>query len=107
MQVFFDLESAGGGITELCIKAGPIFTEAQVKGIRDDVKVGDTVTSRGYADPGEPKIILLSSIAVTTRWTDEHPGEHFVPRCAFKALQHSDSKASQVCQGCTPHNVPF
>lgn len=96
MQVFFDLESAQGAITELCIKAGAAFTEAQVKDIRDDIKLGDTVFSRGHADPNDPKIILLSSIAVTIRWKDEHRGEHYVPRCAFTASQHTDGKASQV-----------
>ena len=95
-QVFFDLESAEGSVTELCIKVGPNHTEAQVKDIRDDVKVGDTVILRGYADPGDPNIILISSIAVTSRWTDEHPGEHFVPRCAATTSHHSDSKTSQV-----------
>ena len=104
-QVFFDLESALGDITELCIKEGPALTEAQVRGIRDDVKVGDKVLARGRADPSDPKAILLASIAVTTRWADVHPGEHFVPRCALKASEHTDSKALQVCQRFAPQNV--
>ena len=102
MQVFFDLESAGGTITELCIKTGPALTEAQVKDIRDDVKVGDTVTSRGYADPSDPGTVLLSSIAITSRWSTEHPEEHFVPRCAARTSHHSDIKASQVGKHCPP-----
>ena len=91
-QVFFDLESALGDITELCIKEGPALTEAQVRGIRDDVKVGDKVLARGRADPSDPKAILLASIAVTTR-------------CALKASEHTDSKALQVCQRFAPQNV--
>ena len=92
--MFFDLESKDGSITELCIKAGCRFTIEQVKDLRDDIKLGDTVLVSGVVDHGAASVVLPSSITITARWRDDHPGEHFVPRCSQLSTHHK------------PHNAP-
>ncbi len=67
---------------EFCIKAGPTFTVAQVKALRDDTKLGDTLLVDGTADASDADVILPYRVLVTTRWKDRQPGQHFVPKCS-------------------------
>lgn len=95
LQVFFDLESEVGTITELCCKAGLQYTVEQVKDLRDSIKVGDSISVIGCDETGDPHVVLPSSITVTARWKDQHSGQHFVPRCTPKPVQQLDNSTSK------------
>ena len=93
--MFFDLESEAGTIIELCCKAGSHYTVEQVRDLRDDIKVGDSISVLGCCESEDPHVVLPTSIAVTARWKDQHPGQHFVPRCTSKPVQHINKSTSK------------
>lgn len=99
MQVFFDVEDEEGSVIELCIKAGPTFTVEQVKALRDDIKLGDTLLVDGTADASDPDVVLPHRVTVAARWKDRHPGQHFVPKCsAVKLPQREPLRAVEKPQ---------
>ncbi len=93
--MFFDLESEAGTIIELCCKAGSHYTVEQVRELRDDIKVGDSISVLGCCESEDPHVVLPTSITVTARWKDQHPGQHFVPRCTPKPVQHINKSTSK------------
>ena len=93
LQVFFDLEEAGGGV-EIVIKAGPVFNEEQVHDLRDSLKLGDVVEAAGQLEHTGSHILHLTSIVVLERWRDKHPDRHFIPRCL--SLSEAATPASGI-----------
>lgn len=101
--MFFDLQSESGTIIELCCKAGSHYTVEQVRDLRDNIKVGDSISVLGYCDSEDPHVVLPTTVTVTARWKDQHPGQHFVPRCTPKPVQHINKSTGkeggqEICQ---------